>query len=541
MIDQFSRRSTLGLLGAAMAGAGPSGQPSHVDAVTPAIGVHGLDVRAYGAVADDRTDNSPAFEAAIAAAIAAGRPIFIPAATKAYAVSRPIRPATGIIGEGRGSVVRALSAEAFRGGRAIVHIGWRRAENPALCTVPVHGFRVMGAGSRPARRSSDPQAIGFEGIGILFDETAAFIHMIDVGAEFCRKGIVHGTRNGHIGGTNVFCANNWYNLYWERNGGDYRYVDCVFTGALFATYGCHGSRRDDENVGGISSLTVIGCHGGFSPYLFFQEDGDGSVGLLGWTSINSSCEQIGNQVIRLGRTPKGGRRVSAGWFVVTPGHSWTIAGSAEHAAYAIDGEPAVPVQRYAIDVDLIQGAAVEIHGTGWVGGKSGCHTRIVDLLAWVADDNGIGGYEVTGGGAERLTYASAPRLRQPHRVESRNLRGGAVHEIARFDIPPYYDNTQGGELMWSLAYAARVPRSIGLRFIVQIDGKGTIAAQVLTPQYLSGEVGNLNGRADIGIGRRDPKRGHGVRLLVEIPNGVEIAALTGSLALVIGQDTGIVG
>jgi hypothetical protein len=226
---------------------------------------------------------------------------------------------------------------------------------------------------------------------------------------------------------------------------------------------------------------------------------------------------------------------------VTPGHSWTIAGSAEHAAYAIDGEPAVPVQRYAIDVDLIQGAAVEIHGTGWVGAKSGCHTRIVDLLAWVADDNGIGGYEVTGGGAERLTYASAPRLRQPHRVESRNLRGGAVHEIARFDIPPYYDNTQGGELMWSLAYAARVPRSIGLRFIVQIDGKGTIAAQVLTPQYLSGEVGNLNGRADIGIGRRDPKRGHGVRLLVEIPNGVEIAALTGSLALVIGQDTGIVG
>jgi len=538
-MDQINRRSAVGLLGVAVTGTGPStGHANNAPDASFQVARRGIDVRAHGAVADDRTDNAAAFDAAIAAGAASGRPIFIPAATKGYGTSRPLRPVTGIIGEGRGSTIRALST--FRG-EAIVHVGWKRAENPALCTVPVTGFRVIGGATRPSKRSADASAIGFAAAGILFDENAAFIHMIDVGAEFCRKGIVHGTRNGHIGGTSVFAANNWYNLYWERNGGDYRYVDCVFTGALFATYGCHGSRRDDENVGGISGLTTIGCHGGFSPYLFHQEDGDGTVGLVGWTSINSSAEQIGNQVIRLGRTTPGSRRVSAGWFVVAPGHSWTTPGSAEHAAYAIAGSEA-PEQRYAVEIDLAQGPPIEMHGTGWLVGRSGRHTRIGDLLAWVSDDDGIGGYEVTGGGAERLTYARAPRLRQSSAINLRQLRGGTTHEIARFDVPPSYDNTAGGEITWSLAYAAQGQRSIALRLVAQVEGEGSIAPQPLVPQYLAPGEGNLSGRADIGIGRRDRRRGqHRVRLLASIPAGVDVAWLTGSLALVVEQDTGVVG
>lgn len=544
-MNQFSRRSTMGLLGGAMTAVGASGRKP-VDAAPPAAAMralsgYGIDVRAYGAVADNKTDNASAFEAAIAAGVAAGRPIFVPAATSGYATSRSLKPVTGLIGEGRGSVIRALSAEAFAGGRPIVHIGWKRSDNPAVCTVPITGFRVVGAGIRPARRSSDPKVMGFEGNGILFDESAAFIHMVDVGVDSCRKGVVHATLNGHIGGTNVFCTNNWYNLYWDINTGDYRYIDGKFTGALLATYGCHGSRRSDADFGGIFGLTTIGCHGGFSPYLFYQEDGDGSVGLVGWTSINSSAEQIGNQVIRLGRTPKGTQRVSSGWFVVSPGHSWTVPGTPEHPAYAITGEAGIAEQLYAVDLDLVQGGPIEMHGIGWVGGRSGRHTRIANLLDWVADDNGIGGYEVTGGGAERLTYARAQRLRQSRTVDLHQLRAG-MHEVARLDIPPSYDNTPGGELLWSLAYAARGAPAAALRFVVRVEGEGVSSPQPLTPQYLVGSVGNLNGHADIGIGRRDRQRGrHGIRLFVEIPEGSDIASLTGSVTMIVEQDTGIVG
>lgn len=396
-----------------------------------------INVVDFGAKPDDVTDNATAFDRAIERGLATGKPLLIPPSRGTFATSRPLRALTGLIGMGRQSCIKALSPTAFADGAAIVHIGWTRAENPEPCRVSVRGFRVLGAAQRHNRRSGNRASAGFAGTGLLYDEMAGPIHAFEVEVSHCRKGIVHANATGHLGGTALNVSNCWYNLYWERNTGDYRYYDSVFTGALFATYGAHGTNRiDGTDPGGIGGLLLSGCHGGFSPYGFFLEDGDGTVGLVGLTLQNSSFEQIGNAVIHTGRQTSGGQRVSCNWDVTTPGHSWTdrARDAPAYDAYTIVDDPLHPIQDVAVSLDLVQGGPLFLRGDCWTAGRSGYHTRIRNLLEWIEDSRGSGGYDIEKQGAERIL--SPPRTFSARQAMPPRL-AAPISRIARFDLPSW--------------------------------------------------------------------------------------------------------
>ena len=542
MSDELNRRATLtGLTGLAtlVSASAPAGRPA--PPVAPLSRDEMVSVTDFGAVADGKTDNVAAFERAIDRGVALGRPILIPGARGSYGISRTVHPLTGIVGHGPSSVIQALSPTGFSDGSALVRIGWTQREDATPCTVPVQHFTVRGAATRTPRRHFDPATIGFAGTGILYDETTIRIHAIGVGAHFCRKGIVHGNDSGHLGGTGIHCHNNWYNLYWERNSGDFRYFDCDFTGAQFAGYGCHGSNKGFTAPGGITGLTLVGCHAGFAPFGFFQEDGDGTVGLATLVTISSSFEQIGNQAIRLGTPGKGQHRFSRDWTMIAIGHSWSTPGGAEHDAYAIQDDPRAPQQTYAVDCDAMQGPPITIIGTGWTPGRSGYHTRIGDLLAWVRDANGIGGYDIPGQGRERLVYDSAPSLRMAADVV-RTGQHGADWTLAGFELPPSYDNTPWATVAWTLAYENRGTRPVAVR-IGAVATNGDPNERRSPPQWCQPGRGNLSGTVQVGAGRRDRARNrHHVDIRCR-PEGDGGAALTleGSVTLTVAQDTGVVG
>ena len=393
----------------------------------------------YGARADDTTDNAAAFDRAVERGLALGKPLLIPPSRGAFATSRPLRPLTGLIGMGRQSCIKAISRAPFAAGQPIVHIGWTRAENGEPCRVPIQDVRILGAAHRTERRTANRAAIQFAGSGLFYDEMTGPTHAFGVEVSHCLKGIVHANATGHIGGTALNVSNCWYNLYWERNTGDYRYYDCVFTGALFATYGCHGSNRiDGVDPGGISGLLLSGCHGGFAPYGFYQEDGDGTVGLVGLTLQNASFEQIGNAVVRTGRQTSGGQRVSCSWDVTTPGHTWTdrARDAAAYDMYTIVGDADHPIQEVAVSLDLVQGGPLFLRGNCWESGRSGYHTRIRNLLEWIEDSRGSAGYDIQQQGRERVL--SPPRRFATHQAMPPRL-SGPVTRIARFDCPAWID------------------------------------------------------------------------------------------------------
>ncbi|KIU28227.1 hypothetical protein SR41_08355 [Sphingomonas melonis] len=393
----------------------------------------------YGARADDTTDNAAAFDRAVERGLALGKPLLIPPSRGAFATSRPLRPLTGLIGMGRQSCIKAISRAPFAAGQPIVHIGWTRAENGEPCRVPIQDVRILGAAHRTERRTANRAAIQFAGSGLFYDEMTGPTHAFGVEVSHCLKGIVHANATGHIGGTALNVSNCWYNLYWERNTGDYRYYDCVFTGALFATYGCHGSNRiDGVDPGGISGLLLSGCHGGFAPYGFYQEDGDGTVGLVGLTLQNASFEQIGNAVVRTGRQTSGGQRVSCSWDVTTPGHTWTdhVRDAAAYDMYTIVGDADHPIQEVAVSLDLVQGGPLFLRGNCWESGRSGYHTRIRNLLEWIEDSRGSAGYDIQQQGRERVL--SPPRRFATHQAMPPRL-SGPVTRIARFDCPAWID------------------------------------------------------------------------------------------------------
>lgn len=364
-----------------------------------------IDPTSFGVVPDGLTDNAAAFEKAVDRAVASGKPLFLPPASLPYRTSRPLRALTGLMGAGRQSCIEVHEPGDFDGERALLHLGWSRSESSEMCRVPLSGIRLVGKAVRTARRSGNPRSCGFDGNGILYDEMVGPLHARDISVSHFKKGIVHANATGHIGGTALDVSNCWFNLYWEVNTADYRYYDCVFTGALFAAYGCHGSNRQDgTDPGGISNLLLSGCHAGFAPYGFWQAEGDGTVGLVGLTLQNSSFEQIGNQAIRLGRHTGSGRKVSNGWDISVPGHTWTDPelDAAAYNAYTILEDAAHPIQEIAVNLDLVQGAPLFVRGSAWRAGYSGYHTRIGDLLEWIEASEGVAGYEVSGQGREKI-------------------------------------------------------------------------------------------------------------------------------------------
>jgi hypothetical protein len=484
----IDRRAALGLIAAgqgALVGAQPALRPvlpfgHRVVADMAHLRDEAVNVVDFGARPDDTTDNATAFERAVERGLATGKPLLIPAARGAYATSRPFRPLTGLIGMGRQSCIKALGAAGFDGGRPIVQIGWTRAENGEPCRVPLRDVRILGAARRNERRAGDAASIGFAGTGLLYDEMTGPTHAFGVEVSHCRKGIVHANATGHIGGTALNVSNCWYNLYWERNTGDYRYYDSVFTGALFATYGCHGSNRiDGIDPGGISGLLLSGCHGGFAPYGFFQEDGDGTVGLVGLTLQNASFEQTGNAVIRTGRQTSGLQRVSCSWDVTTPGHIWTDAtrDAAAYAAYTIVGDPDHPIQDVAVLLDLVQGGPLFLRGNCWMPGRSGYHTRIRNLLEWIEDSRGSAGYDIQHQGRERVL--SPPRTFCAHQPMPPKLTA-STSRIAQFDCPAWIGGAGRAmvELLGSVDNGSG--RALRLQVRVSCDGRAPQVIGLLT-------------------------------------------------------------
>lgn len=474
----IDRRAALGLLAVGQS-TFIAPQPSRRFSSNPPIPREGDETRLrdetinvvdYGARADDSTDNAAAFERAAERGLALGKPLFIPPSRSTFMTSRPLRPLTGLIGMGRQSCIRAIGSTPFAAGQPLVHIGWTSAENSEPCRVPVQNFRILGAARRTERRTANRAALQFAGNGLFYDEMTGPTHASGVEVSHFDKGIVHANATGHIGGSALNVSNCWYNLYWQRNTGDYRYYDCVFTGALFATYGCHGSNKiDGIDPGGISGLLLSGCHGGFAPYGFYQEDGDGTVGLVGLTLQNASFEQIGNAVIRTGRQTSGLQRVSCSWDVTTPGHIWTdrTRDAAAFDMYTIVGDPSHPVQDVAVSLDLVQGGPLFLRGNCWEPGQSGYHTRIRNLLEWIEDSRGSAGYEIQRQGRERVL--APPRRFAAHQAMPPRL-SGTTTRIARFSCPSWIDGAAQAKVELSGSVDNDTGKPVRLQVRI-VDGK----------------------------------------------------------------------
>lgn len=328
-----------------------------------------------------------------------------------YLVSDTVCAWTGLVGDNAGSFIQAKNKQSFPGNKPIVKIGWNRAEAASM-NLPtlaqgfiVSDFFVKGCGIRTPLRSSDAATMNFDGDGVLFDESSHGITPERVQVTFCYRGFVFGNRTGHLGLSHCTSANNWYNVYWTTNTGDYLIDRCILTGALFSTLGASGDRiNDGVHLGGIFGLFVKDTHFGFSPYVYYQPDGTSTVGLVGCV-IDGRHEQVGNMVYRTGICTSGQRNNNGNTFKQV-GHSWTntTADLDSYNSYTILNDDNYPIQPYALDFQLIQGSPCQIiEGLGWFSGTSGYHTRIAGLYGSWYDVNGTAGYKIDAGILEFLT------------------------------------------------------------------------------------------------------------------------------------------
>lgn len=471
----------------------------------------GLNVRDFGAKGIG-TDDTVALKAT--AAEAAGLeanglkvPVLLPHGR--FGTRDTIQIKSGLIGLSmQSSHIISLSAGDFALDQPIVRLGWLQSDRQEPCTVPFRDFRVIGSGNRAERRSADPTTMGFAGIGILYDEQAYGIHAYSVQVSLCRKGISHKNRFGHLGGTNVIVDNCWYNMWWEYATGDFRYYDCIFTGAQFATYGCHGSNRVPvTSPGGINGLLLSGCHGGFAPHLFYQEDGDGGQGLSGITLINSSAEQIGNQLVRLGNRTAGQRRVSSGWDIAKLAHTWTDPAKDidSYNSYTIQGNADYPIHDYAITgLDLVQGFPLDFRGDCLTAGTSGYAAQVNDALAFIKDETGMDKWLITGQGADRLIYTGKPSHQETKPATNLPLSGTlspGTTEVTFFDVPKAIDGTTTGMIEFaSIDFNNMTGAAQSLQLRVAVNGGGE---QVLAQLYVPVGRSKQPVKVGVNLGRRD--------------------------------------
>lgn len=463
-----------------------------------------VNVRLFGARGNRIVDDSDAIEAAIVVAVALRWPIYLPSGN--YLVSRRLFPKTGVVGDGSSSTfLEVLDPSGFSDGRAILHIGYPSStSNEPLLRVAVRGFAIRGGGIRPARRSADPATMLTNATGIFFDEMCHSITASDIDVQFCLRGLDFGGRFGHLYAKNVTLSNNWFGAWWSANTGDYCIDDnSNLGGNLFASIGLSGvTKGDGVHLGGAFGLTLRRSHGGFGPYVIWQEAGNGTIGLSGFTADDFKFENVGNCAIYL----KGGTtKISGNWRLNDIGHSWVDLSLADEvASYVIQGDANHPIQRRAVVLDDVRGAPVIVqNGDSFRPGTSadagGIAVEIGNLYSWLHDLNSLRPYKVNGDGVDRLVFTGQPSYEVQTGVGAVQLAGagGALKELAVLQAPLAYANTRKVRVEVNLAYDNTGDATAAVFKVTTNAGE-----QNLGPvQYLAAGKGNirLTGEVDLGM------------------------------------------
>lgn len=446
-----------------------------------------INVKDFGAVGDNVTDNAAAIVKARNAAMAAGKPMYFPSGN--YRTSDTVWAPTGLVGDGMNStLIWAKDKASFPNGKPVVRIGYTGAEAtannlPALAEcITVRDFQVRGMGTRTALRYSDPATMQYDGNGLLFDERAHSTMIERVKVMFCFKGIVFNNNTGHLGLRDCVASNNWYNLYWDSNTGDYKLDRCTFTGAFFATLGAAADNLGDGvHLGGIFGLFVNDTHFGFAPYVYYQKDGTSTIGLVGCV-IDARHEQVGNQAYRTGVCTNG-QRNSNGNIWKQVGHSWTDAtlDQGSYDAYTIKGDGNYPIQQTALSFQLMQGPDCKVvDGGGWVVGTTGYHTVITTLFVKFFDENGTNGYQINGGDTKLLStnpYTST----QAVGAKQLGADTGGTTLIGPFNVPNRVKNYSQAYLSLQMPVDNQFGSVLQLQIRVRVDG---VTSGVKTLVYL---------------------------------------------------------
>lgn len=510
-----------------------------------------LNVKLFGARGNGLIDDTLAIQAAIAAGVAIGWPVYVPSGS--YVISDRLRPNSGIVGDGPTSTtLKVIDVSKFADGRAMLHFSYPLgvATEPQLHT-PCTGFSLRGGGIRPAQRSANPASIMTNVTGIFFDEMCHSITATNVDIQFCMRGIDFGGRFGHLYATSITLSNNWFGAYFSADTGDY----CIdgnsnIGGNQFASIGISGSTQNDGvHIGGVFGLTLRRSHGGFGPYVIYQEGGTSTIGLSGFTCDDFKFENVGNRAIYLSG---GTTKITGNWRMNDIGHSWVnLALADEVASYVIQNDANHPIQDYAVVVDDIQGAPVIFqNGASFVQGTSGYSWSIKNLFAWLHDCNSKERYKVTGDGGDRLIFTGQPTYEAQTGIGSVQFAGGggAVKELAVLQVPHNYANTQRVGVNVSMSVNNTGPDPIAVLFKVTTNAGEQNFGPV---QYVRPGKSNLvlTGRAELGMpnyslpaGARFPVKigvtgfaGADASLLYASPDGIDSVA-----AIRITQSQGIV-
>lgn len=504
-----------------------------------------VNVRNYGAIGNGAIDDTAALLAAVAAANALKLPVHVP--TGRYVLNATIQPKYGIVGSGSALTrLMATNASAFGAGIPMIRIGWKQSEDPGLCfAVPVRGLSLYGAGVRTAARSNDQSTMLFNGDGLFFDEQAHSCVADDIEVAFFRRNVDFGGIYGHLSTNNLVSSNGWYNIYYSRNAFDYKHINPTITGALFACIGASGALDESlvQAVGGIGGMTILGGHTGFSPFGIRVEAGDGGIGLLALTCIDTRFEFIGNRAVDILDASKNSGILD----FKSPGHSWARdVNNNPDERYAIVGDSGVPTQDYAVVLGNISGSAAPSYRRGdqWKVGSTGKHTKIANLFDFWHDDKGIGGYEVVSG-QERLIFAGQFGFTASVGVapQTVNATSGARITIADFsganEIPEAYDGTPQARLVLA-AMVASASADVGVQVIVKVNG----GADAVIGAFVLRQGENIIPAEHVAfpIGRRTAGA-HAVQALLAFAGSATVninnRGLGGEARLVLGQQGGI--
>jgi hypothetical protein len=203
-------------------------------------------------------------------------------------------------------------------------------------------------------------------------------------------GIILANYSGHEVLDTCQSRGNYYGVYDLFDGGDVHFEKCLFDSNFMASFGI-----GPENNNGLSAATLIRCHLGISPYVFYGEHKLNAYQLLAQVHmINCPCEAVGNGVI-----------YSEGWDLTgLPGQLRNIKDVIiERSGFYWDGSHRLPAswksQNYCFQVSNIQGTCriVEDWEAPFTAGVLG---------TWYINSNDQGQMDIYGGGPDYHSIGS---------------------------------------------------------------------------------------------------------------------------------------